>query len=460
MKVFSVFVMSFLVHVSSYGQRILVVPVVDDWRNLCTIFDNDTKMREANKEIGGALANAGYQVSDFMQTMRRAKSMGLCNKPSSEEVQKAILELAKADVYFVSEVVATPSPTGMYVTLTMTAHLASNSEYAFEQYEKTNKFMTDNVAALAKRAINQMMPKIKENMGNINDLIAQNNKDADWKNVPREVKLESDVDVNIPVIGKTNENAVAVVIGNRDYKSKDVPPVDFAIHDAKAMKEYLIKMFGFKEGNIIYIENATQANFNAIFGTENNHQAKLFNYMKPNRMSDIFVFYSGHGAPDPESKDGYFVPVDCDPSLVKFNGYSLNTLYANLSKLDYRTCTVVIDACFSGSSEKGMLIKNISPVFINTRDKILTDEFAMIFTSASAEQVSSWYPEKRHSLFTYFFLKGLQGAANIDRDRWITVKEMRKYINDNVPYMARRLNNREQNPQITADDDKAIIELR
>jgi uncharacterized caspase-like protein len=179
--------------------------------------------------------------------------------------------------------------------------------------------------------------------------------------------------------------------------------------------------------------------------------------MKPGRMSDVFVFYSGHGAPDPESKEGYFVPVDCDPSLVKFNGYSLTTLYNNLGKLDYRSLTVVIDACFSGSSDKGMLIKNISPVFINTVTKVLTDEFAMVFASSAAEQVSSWYPEKKHSLFTYFFLKGIQGAANNNKDRWISVGEMRKYLSDNIPYMARKLNNREQTPQTTGEDTKAVI---
>ncbi|MCS7004423.1 MAG: caspase family protein [Cytophagales bacterium] len=438
-----------------WAQKLIVIPKIQDGQNLCIALENNPHVVDANKQIAKVLSATGYQVVDFMQTLKRAKPNGVCDKPLPE-IQKSIAELAQADVYFLSDIAAVSSPTGMFVTLTMSAYQLGNEEMLFELYEKTNKFVTDDVGALAKRAINQMLPKLKENISSIT--LVQSNQFQPLRTSLREIKLESDVDINIPKTNKTNPYGVAVVIGNRDYIAKDIPSVDFAIHDARAIKEYLIKMLGFKEENIIYIENATQANFNAIFGTENNHKAKLFNYMKPNRQSDIFIYYSGHGAPDPESKEGYFVPVDCDPSLVKFNGYSLSTLYTNLSKLDYRTCTVVIDACFSGSSEKGMLIKNISPVFISTRDKILTDEFAMIFTSASSEQVSSWYPEKKHSLFTYFFLKGLKGAANKNLDSKITLQEMREYLIENVSYMARRLNNREQIPQIIGDDNRTIVE--
>lgn len=267
----------------------------------------------------------------------------------------------------------------------------------------------------------------------------------------------SDVDQNIPNFGKVNEHAVAVVIGNRHYRNKDVPEVSFAINDAKFMKAYLKNSFGFKEGNIIYVEDATLADFNAIFGIKGNNKGKLFNYVKPN-VSDVFVFYSGHGAPNPETNKGYFVPVDTDPSLIQFNGYSLDTFYENLGLVPYKKLTVVIDACFSGSSEGGMLLQAISPVFIKSENKVLRDENAVILTSAASEQVSSWYTEKYHSLFTYYYLKGLQGDADLNKDQKVTLKEMYQYIGEHVPYMARRLNNREQTPEITGSEDTILIE--
>jgi hypothetical protein len=268
----------------------------------------------------------------------------------------------------------------------------------------------------------------------------------------------SDIDHNIPKTSSSRRDAIAVVIGNARYMKSQIPSVDFACRDAMLVREHLISMFGYREGNIIYAENATQADFNAIFGTASNFKGKLYNYIKEGK-SDVFIYYSGHGAPNPESKEGYFVPVDCDPALVSLNGYSLKTFYDNLSKLRYRSLTVVIDACFSGSSEKGMLLRNISPVFIEVEDPVLTLKKAVVLTSAGGNQVSSWYPEKGHSLFTYYFLKGMRGDADRSHDRTITVGEMKSYLTENVKYMARRLSSREQTPQVYGNPDRPVINV-
>ena len=268
----------------------------------------------------------------------------------------------------------------------------------------------------------------------------------------------ADVDQDIPNTSAQRPDAVAVVIGNTTYRKTSVPAVEFASQDARVMKEYLMKMFGYREGNIIFEENATQADFNSIFGTKENYKGKLYNYVKPGR-SDVFVYYSGHGAPDPESKQGYFVPVDCDPAMVALNGYSLKTFYDNLSKVRYKSLTVAIDACFSGSSERGMIMKNISPVFIEVEDPVLTLKNASVLTSAAGNQVSTWFPEMGHSLFTYYLLKGLRGDADAAGDHKVSLKELKAYLSENVGYMARRLSSREQTPQFFGNPDRFLVEL-
>lgn len=104
-----------------------------------------------------------------------------------------------------------------------------------------------------------------------------------------------------------------------------------------------------------------------------------------------------------------------------------------------------------------MLLKNISPVFITVENPVLIKENTMVFTSATGDQVSSWYPEMKHTLFTYYFLKSLQGAGDSNKDKTLTVDEMKNYLNDNIPYMARRLNSREQTPQVFGDENRVII---
>ncbi|MFQ6043681.1 MAG: caspase family protein [Candidatus Poribacteria bacterium] len=238
-------------------------------------------------------------------------------------------------------------------------------------------------------------------------------------------ELEIDVDKNIPQTSVSNPDAIAVVIGNQRYQHVGVPPVDFAVRDATVVKKYLMDTLGYKEGNILFELNATKGRFEAIFGTATEHRGLLYNYVKSGK-SDVFIYYSGHGAPDPESKQGYFVPIDCDPAMVKLNGYPLSIFYNNLSQIPARSFTVVIDACFSGDSYGGQLLKNISPIFITVDNPLITLPNATIFTSATAEQVSAWYPDKKHSMFTYFFLKGLQGAADTDNDKKVTVLKPNK----------------------------------
>ena len=271
---------------------------------------------------------------------------------------------------------------------------------------------------------------------------------------PAEAYPTSDIDVEIPAAATPRPDAVGVVIGITEYAHQDVPRVDFARRDAHLMRDYLVKAMGYREENIIMAvdQEATKAAFNRIF------EGQLANYIKPGE-SDVFVYYSGHGAPDVESASGYFVPHDADPSYAAQTGYSLEQFYRQLGALEARSVTVVVDACFSGGSEAGMLIQQASPIFISVENPAANLKNGVVLTSSSGDQISSWYREKGHGLFTYFFLKGIRGEADGDRDGKVTSNEVFGYIMENVPYLARRLFNREQTPQLMGGaSDQILVE--
>jgi len=262
--------------------------------------------------------------------------------------------------------------------------------------------------------------------------------------------LSIDVELNVPEGVETKKDAVALIIGNRNYEDPDIPDVEFALRDAQFVKQYLIKLLGYREGNIIFLKDATNSQFRTAV-------QKLKNSAKD--TSEIFIYYAGHGAPDPEEKRGYFVPIDCDPNYVKVGGVPLDEFYKTINSIEAKNITVVIDACFSGSSDQGMIIKNISPVMLEVKSKytVTVGDNLTEFTSASGEEVSSWYPDKKHSLYTYYFLKGLQGEADKNKDMLLTVGELQAYLNEFVPYEARRLNNRQQTPGITPNRENRVI---
>jgi hypothetical protein len=268
----------------------------------------------------------------------------------------------------------------------------------------------------------------------------------------------SDVDLNIPKTSMHSPDAVAVIIGISDYQDPDIPKVEYARQDAAFMRQYVVNTMGYDEKNILP-RNPDQVITVGVFKTLIRQQ--LPSYIKPG-ISDVFIYYSGHGAPNTTTQKAFFVPADCNPNYInEDNGYLVNTFYDDLSKLPCRSLTVVLEACFSGlSGGGGMLIKNASPLLISVQHPLLGRDSTTIFAASSSDQVSNWYPEKKHGLFTYFFLKALQGAADLNGDGAITMGEMEQYLqneNTTVPFLSRREFQRLQTPQVIGKDKERVL---
>ena len=254
-----------------------------------------------------------------------------------------------------------------------------------------------------------------------------------------------------------NKHAVAVILGNRDY-GDPVPDVDYAANDADAMRRFVIKQLGYRDGNIIDLRDAGQAEMTSVFGRENDHHGKLWRLVRAGK-SDVTVFYSGHGVPSLRDKKGYLLPVDADPDTVELNGYPLDWLLNNLAKIKARSMTVYLDACFSGESAKGMLIQAVSGLSIEPRMPTASSGMTVI-TAATGNQVASWDKKAKHGLFTKHLLDALAGAADKgdygNGDGKVTVGEVKRYLDDEMTYAAQRTYGRVQTATIKGDADTVL----
>ncbi|MGE5313326.1 MAG: caspase family protein [Acidobacteriota bacterium] len=275
-----------------------------------------------------------------------------------------------------------------------------------------------------------------------------------------EASLASAVDIeeNIPRTSKKHPNAVALIIGLRDYANADIPKVEYAKRDAQLMRQYLVDVLGYDPRNILP-RNPDEL---MTAGTMKNLvRQRLPSFLKPDGSSDVFIYYSGHGAPGASTHKPFFVPYDCDPNFISAdNAYAMEDFYADVAKLNARQKTVVIDACFSGQAGNGAsLIRNASPLQMTVAQPLAAD--AVVFQSSQSDQVSNWYPDKKHGMFTYFFLKGLRGEADADRNGTISVGEMEAYINNenaNLPYISRRELQRPQRAVVQGKRDALVRE--
>ena len=252
-----------------------------------------------------------------------------------------------------------------------------------------------------------------------------------------------------PKTGLVNPDAVAVVIGNRAYSRSEVPPVDYAVRDAEAMRQFLVATFGFREENIIFERNASYSTMQRIFGSERDFKGQLYNFMDPAKPSDVFVFYSGHGAPDPGSGTAYLVPSDADPQSIGLTGFPVKQIYNNLAQLPASSITVVMDACFSGLTDRGSLLRGISPLTLRVENPVLAAANSVVLTASRSTEVSGWYDQEQHGLFTYTFLDQVKKTfANGVPDSVPSAKFLADQVTPEVVRMSRRIRQREQTPQL------------
>lgn len=273
--------------------------------------------------------------------------------------------------------------------------------------------------------------------------------------------LTVDVDVKIPLAKMKNPHGIAFVLVNQDYskRNRGIADVRYARRDGLVMKKYLEKALGYDPDNIKLMKNLTSGDFNSVFGTPTSPEGMIHKFVRKGR-SDLFIYYAGHGSPNQKGDNAYLVPVDARADFIEHNGYPLDQLYKALERVEARNVTIVMDACFSGDSPSGSLFKNISPAQLKTVSPIREVANTAIFCAAGKDQVATWYPEKRHSLFTYYFLKGLQGEADKDSNMVITTGEMASYLKDEVKYMAGKLSNRVQTPLVSGKNDTVIAKFR
>ena len=255
--------------------------------------------------------------------------------------------------------------------------------------------------------------------------------------------VKSDVDELPSVKAKPNKNSYAIVIGIENYRQK-LPKADYAVADAKTMTEYLTKVMGYPEENVVTLTNEHATNVDFI---------KYFEKWLPNNVEkdgSVFIYYSGHGAPNTKTGDAYLVPYDGDPSFIEQTGYPLKKLYESLNKLQAKEIIVALDSCFSGAGGKSVIAKGARPLVMNLEQDIKLSKNMIVMTASLGDQISSTYEEKGHGLSTYFMLKGI-------KDGITEIGELFDYLKPHVGRTARKVYNNEQTPQLISPEKKKVF---
>lgn len=210
----------------------------------------------------------------------------------------------------------------------------------------------------------------------------------------------------------------AIVVGIDDYAKW--PKLQYAVRDARAVREALIGKFGFAADRVIALENseATRAGILAAF-----HHRLAHAGMKKNDR--LFVFFAGHGATRQLSSGrdlGYIVPVDSDPEQIATDAIPMTELQNIAESVTAKHALFVMDACYSGLGlTRGVGSSN----YLRDNAKRIGRQ---MLTAGGADQLVADGGPNGHSVFTWALLQGLGGKGDLNGDGLITATELAAYV--------------------------------
>jgi hypothetical protein len=270
--------------------------------------------------------------------------------------------------------------------------------------------------------------------------------------------------INSVPIGKMKRpNAIAIIIGIEKYEH--LPAAPFAANDAEHMEKYFENTFGISKQNILKFTNEEVRGFffRKTFDADNGLIA--------NRIvkgeTELFVFYSGHGVPDKNGDESYLFPQDGDYQYLNEQGYSLNKFYESLSKMGAKNVTVILDACFSGASRQTNILASanltgtkavgikVKPANIRPWEN---NPHFRVFASSLDDETSMGFDASESGLFSYYFMIGLQGEADTNKDKKITSEELAEFIRVNVSDLAKKMYGKPQTPVYLGEPGYVLID--
>ena len=255
----------------------------------------------------------------------------------------------------------------------------------------------------------------------------------------------------------------AVVIGVSRYSDTRIQSLRYATADAQYFYDWLISSNGGKYApnniKLLLNENATGRNI----------KDAMFNWLRQAIEEDIVIIYfAGHGSPDsPDTPENlYLLPYDTQYDNIATTGFPMWDVETALKRfIKAKRVIVIADACHSGGVGQSFdmcrrSIRGIGVNPISTRlEQLSKIGKGVAVISASGDKQMSQEGNQwggGHGVFTYYLMEALNGKADYNQDRKVSLGELIPYLSEQV----RRATQSAQSPTVSGTFDPALAIAR
>lgn len=258
----------------------------------------------------------------------------------------------------------------------------------------------------------------------------------------------------------------AVIVGIANYDAPGINKLRYAVNDAEAIHRVLTGPGGFKKENVLLLTDRTERkptlrNIKWALGTF------LARSAKPE--DTVLIFFAGHGAPevdqhaaDPDGLTKYLVPIDADAEDLYSTALPMDEVQNVFGRIRADRTIMFIDAGYGGTADgRTFAAKRARPTAMDDRflERVTRSRGRAIVTAAQPLEVTRELDELRHGVFTYYLVRGMEGAADGDRDGVVTLQELYGYVAREVSSKSRAAGGTQQ-PVLKGELDGAVPVIR
>ncbi len=237
-----------------------------------------------------------------------------------------------------------------------------------------------------------------------------------------------------------------ITIGINKYKNSKYN-LNYAQADADAVEKSM------KQSSSTIFKAIIPYNIRNDKAVKSNIITALEDVRKKSLEQDMVVFYyAGHGVMSGEGADAkefYIVPTDVTQlygrdDMLKNKAIAASSLKEYAQSINAQKQIFILDACQSAGALESVTERGVAEEKAIAQLARSTGTFWI--TSTGSNQFASEFEKLGHGIFTYSLIEGLDGKADANNDKKLTIRELSTYIENKVPELSEQLKGTAQYP--------------